>query len=171
MADFCTLEEDIDECDGTYNLKDSPILTDNPGFSTMVRLSPSRFLKLTTNKEEPSPAELRGLGVNFQFADDVEESICNEEPIDPMFLEYDNDEQEITGHEGRMRAKTAQLTGVSSIPVKLFCESRNEEGRLRKDTCDVTSGIDLVRKTEPQSDVTEERFQERAEEFKDECNE
>jgi len=92
-------------------------------------------------------------------------------PIDPMFLEYDNDEQEITGHEGRQRAKIAQLTGVSSIPVKLFCESRDDEGRLRKDTCDVTSGIDLVRKAEPQNDVTKERFQERAEEFKDECNE
>jgi hypothetical protein len=171
VADFCTLEEDIDDCAGTYNLKDSGILTDNPGFSTMVRLPPSRFLRLIANKKEPSPEELKGLGVSFRSAEGLEKSMCNEEPIDPMFLEYDNDQQKITGHEGRQRAKIAQLTGVSSIPVKLFCESRNEEGRLRKDTCDVTSGIDLVRKAEPQSDVTEERFQERAEEFKEECNE
>ena len=169
MKHYCDAEGKIHDCDGKYNLKDSSILTDKPGKGTMIRLSPERFLKLTTSKSDPSFEEAKALGVNFKYAEDVHEAMCNEEPLDPMFLEFDQDEEKITGHEGRMRAMVAKESKVSSIPVKLFCEER-KDGRIRTTQCDVTSGIDLVRKAEPQSNLEAEKFQEQAREFKKNCD-
>lgn len=164
---YCDVEE-LEDCNGKYNLQDSSILSDKPGRGTMIRVPPSRFLKLTTGKKDPSPSEAKALGIGFQSKDEIHESMCNGEPLDPMFLEYDQDKQKITGHEGRQRAMVAKQAGVSGIPVKLFCEER-KDGRIRTTQCNITSGIDLSRKAESQSDITQDRYQDRAKELRQNC--
>lgn len=143
-------------CDNPkYNIKDTANLTWDSGTSTFVRLSPERFHKLTTGKKNPTREELDKLGVDFHHEEDVKEAMCKGEPMDAMFLDYNQDRGKITGHEGRMRAEAAKQVGNDNLPVKIYCEGDDP----RKQKCDITSGIDLIKKAEPQSDINEmERF-------------
>jgi len=147
-------------CDNPkYNIKDNANLTWDSGTSTFVRLSPERFHKLTTGKKNPTREELKKLGVDFHNEDRFERGLCNGEPMDAMTLTYNQDRGKITNHEGRMRAhKAKQIIGDSqNLPVKIYCEGDDP----RKQKCDITSGIDLVTKAEPQNNINEmERFNE-----------
>lgn len=134
-----------------YNIKDDSNLTHDSGTSTFVRLSPERFHKLTTGKKNPSREELEALGVHFGSEDDVKQAMCEGEPMDAMFLDYNQDSQRIEAHEGRMRAEAAKdvMRDRQNIPVKIYCTGDDP----RKQSCEIRSGLDLVRKAEPQNDV------------------
>jgi len=171
MDSYCNVDERVRECEsGKYNLKDGYTLTDKTGKGTMVRLKPEQFMQLTMGKRDPSRFEARAAGARFDSAEGVNEAMCSGEPIDPMYLSYDQEQGEIVGHEGRMRAYVADKASVDSIPVKLFCEGRSESGRITAEHCNVSSGRELVSEAEPQSDVSsEKRYKEEAELFKQEC--
>ena len=142
-----------------YNIKDNANLTQDPGTSTFVRLSPERFHKLTTGKKNPTREELEKLGADFHHEEDVKKAMCKGEPMDTMFLDYNQDKGKITGHEGRMRAEAAKdvMRDRQNLPVKIYCKGDDP----RKQKCEISSGLDLMRKAEPQSNINEmERFNE-----------
>lgn len=147
---------DYEDCDNPkYNIKDNANLTWDSGTSTFVRLSPERFHKLTTGKKNPTREELDKLRSEPTDTESVKEAMCKGEPIDAMFLDYNQDKGKIVGHEGRMRAEAAKEVGNDNLPVKIYCKGDSP----RKQKCEITSGIDLMKKAEPQEDINEmERF-------------
>lgn len=169
MADHCNVNDKLRECDnGKYHVKDGSILVDSPGRSTMVNMKPDQFMHLVGNNSEPTAQEWRAYGARFDHAEKVNDSICDEEPNSPMFLEVDVDNKKVTSHEGRMRAYVADkvMGERKGIPVKIFCH--NENGR-KTDCGDITSSISMMRDYEPQNDITEQKYQDRAQDLEDEC--
>lgn len=129
-----------------YNIKDGPTLTSEPGNSTFVRLPPEEFHRLTVGQKNPSREDLKAVGVNFRHEEDVKKAMCNGEPMQPMFLDYNQDSGQIITHEGRMRAQAAKEVGKEKLPVMIFC--RNDD-RRRAD-CEFRSGIDIRKKAVPE---------------------
>jgi hypothetical protein len=168
----CELDDLVREGDGTYNIKDTSILTNNPGSSQVIRMEPSQFFRVVGGKEEPTALEVAASGANFQDAEGLNEAMLDGEPIPIPFVEYKNDTGEIVSHEGRQRMKVAQETGVRSVPVKLQCLNEN----FRPEQCEVSNTIELItgprrsNPVEPQFDLSDERFQEAAKNIKEECN-
>jgi len=135
------------QCDNPkYNIKDGSTLTAEPGNSTFVRLPPEEFHRLTTGRKNPSRKELKSMGVNFEHEEDVKESMCNGEPMQPMFLDYNQDEEQIMTHEGRMRAQAAKEIGKDNLPVMIFCRGNDN----RRADCELRSGFDLRRNASPE---------------------
>lgn len=58
-----------------------------------------------------------------EILNDLKRKMKKRIPLDPLFLDV-NEEGEILRHEGRHRAESARLLGVTKIPILLYCRNR-----------------------------------------------
>ncbi|NLD50676.1 MAG: hypothetical protein GX660_26335 [Clostridiaceae bacterium] len=100
---------------GRYGSKSSPDYSK----AYVSYISPDEFLSLTTTNLARIESESRELNL---------EDLQNE--TQEIFLKFDIDDKEVTGHEGRHRMVALREAGVKSVPVVLWQDG--EKGKYNK---------------------------------------
>ena len=100
---------------GRYGSKSSP----NYSQAYIAYMSPDDFLSLTTTNLAKIERESRELNLD---------DLYNE--TQDIFLKFDMDDKEVTGHEGRHRMVALRNAGIKSVPVVLWQDG--EKGKYNK---------------------------------------
>ncbi|MFA5527764.1 MAG: hypothetical protein WC996_04040 [Peptostreptococcales bacterium] len=95
-----------------YGSKSSP----NYSQAYVAHMSPDEFLSLTTTNLSRIESESRKLNL---------EDLQNE--TQEIFLRFDIDDKEVTGHEGRHRMVALRDAGVKSVPVVLWQDGEKDK--------------------------------------------
>ena len=104
----------------------------NPDYAQayVAYINPIDFLKLTTGANQRAMKRIENEGKKLDLAELQEET-------QPLFLDIDEEEGEVIGHEGRHRMYALYKEGYTSVPILLF----NYQNKYSKQNID---SIDLL---------------------------